>query len=155
MQLNLGHTCAERCSCYDRSFLNKLTPTPPHLFDLRQQFDGVVVRRWVLLQLSFQTIPECFVHNLLHLALQTVQRHGRNDYFYSKKAEQYSMESRMAVSNISPSFRKLCRFDLKSLVDHYFVGQSHVGDSFSRLHQFLHRHKSRRASYEGGKVNLY
>lgn len=48
----------------------------------------------------------------------------------------------------SPSFRKLRGFDLKSLVHHYFMSQSHVGDSFSCLHQFLHRDKPGWAGYK-------
>lgn len=48
----------------------------------------------------------------------------------------------------SPSFRKLCGLDLKSLVHHYFMSQSHVGDSFSRLHQLLHRDEPGWAGWE-------
>lgn len=114
----------------------------------------MVVRWRVLLQLSFQTIPECFVHNLLHSALQTVQGNRRDSYFYSKTSTVLKGKLLYPIKS-SPSFRKLCRFDLKSLVDHYFVGQSHVGDSFSRLHQLLHRHKPGRAGCEGGKIHLY
>lgn len=40
---------------------------------------------------------------------------------------------------------------MKSLVDHYFMSQSHVGDTFSSLHQLLHRDKPGRAGCEGGK----
>lgn len=57
-------------------FLNKIK-TSAHLSDLSQQFNGMSIRRWILLQLSFQAIPVCFVHDLLHSALQTVQRYRR------------------------------------------------------------------------------
>lgn len=56
-----------------------------HLFDLSQKFDGVFVWRWILLQLGFQTIPECFVHDLLHSALQTVPEQHACFYICSKK----------------------------------------------------------------------
>lgn len=129
----------------------------PHLFDLSQQFDGMSIRRRILHQLSFQAIPECFVHNLLHFALHTVQGHRRHCYFSSKKElpQRQGLKKRLLYPfKLSPPFRKLCRFDLKSLVDHYFMGQSHVGDSFSSLHQLRHRDQLGRAGCEGRKSIL-
>lgn len=114
------------------------------------------VGRRILLQLSFQTIPECLVHNLLHSALHTVQGH-RRDCYYSKKglAQRQRLKGLLLhVIRLSPPLRKLCRFDLKFMVDHYFMGQSHVGDSFGCLHQLLHRDKPGRAGCEGRKYTL-
>lgn len=109
----------------------------PHLFDFGQKFDGVVVRRWIFLQLSVQTIPECFVHDVLHSALQTTRGGRRGTVTSTEKTAQRTV----CVHVTSPSLRELWGFDLKLLVDYYLMSQSHVGDSFRRLHQLLHRDK--------------
>ena len=88
------------------------------------------------------------MHDLLHSALQTVQEHSGNIYFDSKRALA-QRQGLLYLIKLSPPLGKLCGFDLESVVDHYFMGQSHVGDSLSCLHQLLHRDKSGRAGCEG------
>ena len=109
------------------------------------------VRRWILLQLILQTIPECFVHYLFHSALQTVQ--GEHKELLLLEWEKTHSKDGCLI-NLLPPLRKFCRFDLKSMVHQYFMCQSHVGDSFSCLHQFLHRDKPGRAGCEGRKCKI-
>lgn len=127
-----------------------------HLFDLSQNFNGVSIRRWILMQLRFQTIPECSVHYLLHSVLQTVEGDKVwTGYCERIKNAHPKMKTKVLCciyTTWSPSFRKFCRFDLKRLVDHYLMSQSQVGDTLGRLHQLLHRDKLGRTGWKNEKV---